>query len=102
MSNPYIDNVIKALRDATEKASWQGITQARAALQAYDKWVAEAKDPGDGPDDAWYIERAREEYDGDVIDIDDDAIVSRGTDPGAYVAAWVWVYDEVTDDDERS
>src|SRR5688572_11282438 len=25
------------------------------------------------------------------IEIDDDAIVSRGEDPGAYVQAWVWV-----------
>lgn len=27
------------------------------------------------------------------IEIDDDAKVSRGDDPGAYVQAWVWVYD---------
>jgi hypothetical protein len=25
------------------------------------------------------------------IEIDADATVSRGSDPGAYVAAWVWV-----------
>lgn len=25
-------------------------------------------------------------------EIDDNAVVSRGDDPGAYVQAWVWVY----------
>lgn len=25
------------------------------------------------------------------IEFDEDAAVSRGSDPGAYVAAWVWV-----------
>ena len=28
-------------------------------------------------------------------EIDDDAVVSRGDDNGAYVQAWVWVYEEV-------
>lgn len=28
------------------------------------------------------------------VEIDADAIVSRGDDPGSYVQAWVWVYDE--------
>lgn len=29
------------------------------------------------------------------IEIDDNATVSRGDDPGAYVQAWVWVaFDE--------
>jgi hypothetical protein len=28
------------------------------------------------------------------VEIDDDAKVSRGEDPGAYVQAWVWVYDD--------
>ena len=26
-----------------------------------------------------------------VIEIDSDAVVSRGSDDGAYVQAWVWV-----------
>jgi len=39
-----------------------------------------------------YIEAARDQYqhEGD-IEIDDGAIVSRGSDAGAYVLAWVWV-----------
>lgn len=32
------------------------------------------------------------------IEIDDNAIVSLGTDPGAYVMAWVWV-DKVEEKD---
>jgi hypothetical protein len=28
------------------------------------------------------------------VEIDEGATVSRGDDPGCYVAAWVWVYDE--------
>ena len=30
----------------------------------------------------------------DELEVDDDAIVSMGTDPGAFVAAWVWVTNE--------
>lgn len=26
------------------------------------------------------------------IEIDPEAIISRGDDPGAYVQAWVWIY----------
>jgi len=40
-----------------------------------------------------YREAAREQYGGGDagIEIDEGAVVSRGSDPGAYVAAWVWV-----------
>jgi hypothetical protein len=45
--------------------------------------------------DEQYREAAREHYcDGTPVDVDDDAIVSRGSDSGAYVAAWVWVADD--------
>ena len=27
------------------------------------------------------------------VEVDDNAKVSMGSDPGAYVQAWVWVYD---------
>ena len=34
------------------------------------------------------------------VEVDEGAMVSRGNDPGAYVAAWVWVDDaDVTDED---
>ena len=42
---------------------------------------------------AKYIEAARRIYQRDgEVEIDDDAVVSYGSDPGAYVQAWVWVY----------
>jgi hypothetical protein len=52
--------------------------------------------------DADYIEAARADYQRDgEIEIDDDAVVSRNDDPdgshGAYVQAWVWVYDPEED-----
>lgn len=40
------------------------------------------------------IARARAQWASDKLEIDDDAVVSRGDnpdDPGAFVAAWVWV-----------
>jgi hypothetical protein len=46
-----------------------------------------------------YLEAAQRMYaapsnDDIEIDIDIDAIVSKGDDPGAWVHAWVWVRDE--------
>lgn len=42
------------------------------------------------------IEKARDMYHRDgEIEIDNNAMTSRGDDPGAYVQAWVWVpFDE--------
>lgn len=41
-----------------------------------------------------YIKQARAEYQSEgKIEIDDNAKLSRGTDNGAYVEAWVWVED---------
>lgn len=39
-----------------------------------------------------WIERAREEYAGDDVNVDDDAQLSH-TDDGAWVQAWVFVAD---------
>ncbi|MFN0132851.1 MAG: hypothetical protein ACKVW3_10050 [Phycisphaerales bacterium] len=50
-------------------------------------------DPEDEANRLEIIRLARNEYqnyDGD-IEIDDNAVVSHGTDNGAYVQAWVWV-----------
>lgn len=45
--------------------------------------------------DEQYRVQARKDYaDDGFIEIDSDAVVSRGSDPGAFVRAWVWVYDE--------
>lgn len=50
----------------------------------------------DNPSDAEIRAKAQELYGDDgYIEIDSDAVISQGDDPGAYVAAWVWVpFDE--------
>lgn len=53
--------------------------------------------------DARYIEKARaaHEHEGEC-EIDGNAVVSRGSEPGAYVAAWVWVYSDANAADSES
>lgn len=43
--------------------------------------------------DAAYIDAARELYGNTEIEVDEGADVSRGDDPGAFVAGWLWVSD---------
>jgi hypothetical protein len=42
--------------------------------------------------DKWFRARAKEIYyqEGE-IEVDNNALISRGDDEGAYVEAWVWV-----------
>lgn len=56
--------------------------------------------PAADPDDARMIDLAHEQWGQDGIDIDADAVVSRGDDPGAYVAAWLWVRDPTADPED--
>lgn len=44
-----------------------------------------------------YRAAARRMYDDDDCDIDEEAKISKGNMPGAYVQAWVWVSDEQCD-----
>lgn len=54
------------------------------------------------PGDDEVIAMVRDEYMEDgLIDIDDDAVISRGDEPGAYVMAWVWVDFRSNVDDEQ-
>ena len=41
-----------------------------------------------------YVEAAQKRQEDGKIEIDDDAVVSYGEDPVAYVMAWIWVSDE--------
>ena len=42
--------------------------------------------------DADYLAAARERYGRDgELEFDDEAVVSHGSDPGAYVMAWRWI-----------
>lgn len=46
-----------------------------------------------------YIRRAKEQYyEEGAVEIDDNAKISVGSDPGVYVQAWVWVYDKENTD----
>ena len=50
------------------------------------------------PTNKEYREAARRRYGRDgQCEIDENAKVSRGDDPGAYVQAWVWVYNSDLD-----
>lgn len=52
--------------------------------------------------DEEFIQAARNKYASEgYVEIDDNAVVSRGDDPGAYVQAWVWV-DADPDEDEEN
>lgn len=53
-----------------------------------------APEPGPDITDEQYRQAARARFGHEgTIEIDEAATVSRGDDPGAYVQAWVWVYD---------
>lgn len=50
------------------------------------------EDPRKAIVDDWYRARAKELHEEEgTLEIDSNAVVSMGDDPGAYVAAWVWV-----------
>jgi hypothetical protein len=71
-------------------------------IDALNKLYAERVADEADPVTVAYRAQAREEYhrEGEV-EIDDNAVVSVSDDGGAYVSAWVWVYDEEdeTEDD---
>ncbi len=49
--------------------------------------------------DRWFRARAKEMYQQEgEIEVDNDALISRGDDEGAYVEAWVWVPSREEDD----
>lgn len=56
--------------------------------------------------DEQYREAAKAQHECEgTCEIDSNAVVSRGGDPGAYVQAWVWVYNDTIPgyvDDEES
>ena len=56
-----------------------------------------------GMTDAQFVKRAQKLYQDDgEVEVDDGAVVSRGSDMGAYVQAWVWVDDDVPSDRRKS
>lgn len=48
-----------------------------------------------------YVELASKHTKDGEVEVDSDAAISAGDDGGAYVSAWLWVYDpDAKDDDE--
>ena len=60
------------------------------------KALVEAVEACDGEEKApYYRDRAKEKWEREgEIEIDDEAVVSVSSDNGAYVQAWVWVYND--------
>ena len=56
----------------------------------------------DAPDDAKYRAAAKKKARNGELGIDNDAVVSKGGDPGAYVMSWIWVYDSEAGIEEES
>ena len=60
--------------------------------------VTGVSDPTDGTCEIYQdaaIEQARRQYGSEgAIEVDDGAQLSKGDDPGTYVQAWLWVYDQ--------
>lgn len=47
------------------------------------------------PTNKQYADSANEQFGSDEVEIDPDNIVSKGEgEDGAWVKAWIWVYDE--------
>lgn len=69
---------------------------ASAVATVLQEWDEDDEEFRSGADleisDADYRDAARElkEHEGE-LEIDDEAVVSQGGDPGAYVQAWVWI-----------
>jgi len=78
-------------RPGRHKASLRSVIKALADREAEDK----------NPAMQACVAKAKEQhYREGECEIDDDAVVSPGSDPGAYVMAWVWVYDDEKEEDE--
>ncbi len=96
----FLKPVIEAIQQAEEMGGPDGseyvelldaiATEAQRRKAAYLATLPEAE--AKAGDDAWYVSQAKAQYEQEgEIEIDSNAIVSRGDDPGAYVQAWVWV-----------
>lgn len=63
------------------------------------------QDPEEAARHEKYREAARAQYEDEgTLEIDEGALVSEGCDPGAYVQAWVWVYNDaagIPDEDDE-
>lgn len=95
--------IANTLRDAMSADIWydagdhddKGAAEAIERIQTAMTAAADLLDPTDTVDTVLadiYRRAAKEQHHRDgEIEVDDDAKVSLGDDPGAYVQAWIWV-----------
>lgn len=73
------------------------VFEAIAALPDQPKlisdFVAHQRSMEDDPDEAAFVQAARDEYCDDDIEVDLNPMISRGDD-GAFVNGWLWVSNE--------
>lgn len=63
---------------------------------------AEPEDDDSGELEEAYRQAARKKYEREgELEIDEGALVSLGADPGAYIQAWVWIYNDALSEDIR-
>ncbi len=67
---------------------------AQGVLSCCKELVGAVHEAADSPDDAYFRNLAQELARDGELEVDEDAVVSVSSDGGAYVAAWVWVYDD--------
>lgn len=81
--NVVLPEVVAVPKDIEDVASW---------ISDEFGWLVSGLEKTSELPDRWYAEEARRLYGTDNgVELDSAPVVSRGDDPGAYVAAWVWV-----------
>ena len=76
--------------DAVERV--EAKDDLNSALTKVEDHTEGSRSPKASRQDARYRAAAKAQYQREgEIEIDDNAVVSYGSDPGAYVQAWVWV-----------
>lgn len=73
------------------KAAREACLSRAANYEAIAKCIDDRRS-GFDPADPW--REAAKEQAHDELEIDEDAVVSPGSDPGAWVHAWIWITDE--------
>lgn len=84
LNDSQIQEVVRALDYHVDEFDH---AEAKKVLEAIQEQVARHK-PADP-----YRDYLKEKAD-DEMEVDDDAVVSPGSDPGSWVHAWIWVTDK--------
>lgn len=85
-----------ALQAVEEQIKNHGVRMSLNTVRLVNNALDEARQHAEEQEALQQYRDAAERIHGDegTCEIDDSAIVSKGDDDGAYVAAWVWVGDE--------